>query len=74
MLCLVHGLDPFETVHYGNSAGERDIDTLAMHRQWLATECPGEASAPVFDMVRADVARVLRSPAARSALRIGRAT
>ena len=71
VLCLVHGLDPLGTVHYVNSAGERDIDSIAMHRQWLATECPGEAFAPVFDAVRADVARVLRSPTARATLLAG---
>jgi hypothetical protein len=71
VLCLVHGLDPLGTVHYVNSADERDIDAIAMHRQWLATECPGEAFAPVFADVRADVARVLRTPAARSALTAG---
>lgn len=71
VLCLVHGLDPLGTVHYVNSAGERDIDSIAMHRQWLATECPGEAFAPVFGDVRADVARVLRSATARATLLAG---
>ncbi len=71
LLCLVHELDPLSVVHYVNSAGERDIDALSMHRQWLATECPGEAFAPGFGTVRTDVARVLRSDAARAALRAG---
>lgn len=71
VLCLLHDLDPLSTVHYVNSAGERDIDAIAMHRQWLATECPGEAFAPVFGSVREDVARVLRSAGARSALLAG---
>lgn len=71
VLCLLHELDPLSVVHYLNSAGARDIDALAMHRQWLATECPGEAFAPVFGAVRADVARVLGSVAGRAALRAG---
>lgn len=71
VLCLLHDLDPLSVVHYVNSAGERDIDAIAMHRQWLATECPGEAFAPVFASVRQDVARVLRSTGARSALLAG---
>jgi hypothetical protein len=61
VLCLIHDLDPLSVVHYVNSAGARDIDALAMHRQWLPTECPGEAFAPVFGQVRLDVARVLRT-------------
>ena len=68
ILCLVHRLDPVGTVRYVNSAGERDIDSIAMHRQWLPTECPGEAFAPVFGAVRADVARLLRLPTARATL------
>ena len=71
VLCLVHDLDPLATVHYVNSAGERDISALAMHRQWLATECPGEAFAPVFDQVRLDVARALRAVGARDTLLAG---
>lgn len=71
VLCLIHELDPLSTVHYVNSAGERDIDALAMHRQWLATECPGEAFAPVFGQVRQDVARVLSAVGARETLLAG---
>lgn len=69
--CLVHGLDPLSVVHYVNSAGERDIDALAMHRQGLATECPGESFAPVFGAVRTEVARVLRTVGARDTLLAG---
>jgi hypothetical protein len=71
VLCLLHDLDPRSVVHYVNSAGERDIDALAMHRQWLATECPGEAFAPVFDQVREDVARTLATVGARQTLLAG---
>ncbi|MGO3884914.1 MAG: peptidoglycan recognition protein family protein [Mycetocola sp.] len=68
-LCRTRELDPQSTVTYVNplSSDRRTVSAIARHRDWNATECPGDAFAPTFDRVRADVAVKLRS------LSVGRA-
>jgi hypothetical protein len=59
LLCAVTGLDPAARTTYVNPAtGARTPgDTLSRHRDWLDTECPGNAFAAEFDtLVRRRVA------------------
>ncbi|RKS04918.1 N-acetylmuramoyl-L-alanine amidase [Nocardiopsis sp. Huas11] len=59
VLCAVTGLDPAASVTYVNpDTGARTPgETLSRHRDWLATECPGDAFAAEFDaLVRSRVA------------------
>jgi hypothetical protein len=50
------------SVHYVNpiSGATRDVDAIAGHRDWLATECPGNAFAPTLPDLRREVAALLR--------------
>ncbi|MFD6949806.1 N-acetylmuramoyl-L-alanine amidase [Nocardiopsis sp. TSRI0078] len=51
VLCAVTGVDPaarIDYVHPGTGAVTPG-DALSRHRDWLATECPGNAFAEVFD-------------------------
>ena len=52
------GREPLGHVGYVNpiSGATRTVDTIAAHRDWLATECPGEAFYPMLPDVRQDVA------------------
>ena len=49
-------------VHYVNpiSGATRDVDAIAGHRDWLATECPGNAFHPTLPELRREVAALLR--------------
>ena len=50
------------SVHYVNpiSGAKRDVDAIAGHRDWVATECPGNAFAPTLPDLRREVAALLR--------------
>ncbi|GAB2512022.1 peptidoglycan recognition protein family protein [Nocardiopsis aegyptia] len=56
VLCAVTGLDPAAEITYVNpDTGARTPgDTLSRHRDWLATECPGNAFAAEFDALVRD--------------------
>ncbi|OOC55064.1 MULTISPECIES: peptidoglycan recognition protein family protein [Nocardiopsis] len=51
VLCAVTGVDPAERIDYVNPATGvvTPGEALSRHRDWLATECPGNAFAEVFD-------------------------
>ncbi len=53
--------DPLGTTNYVNpiSGATRTVPTLAGHRDWAATECPGNAFYPTLPALRADVAAAL---------------
>ncbi|HEU5486517.1 MAG TPA: peptidoglycan recognition family protein [Microlunatus sp.] len=55
------GLDPLGTTAYVNpiSGATRTVRTLAGHRDWAATECPGNAFYPSLPQLRVDVAAAL---------------
>lgn len=61
VLAAVTGIDPLGTVGYVNpiSGATRTVDAISGHRDWLATECPGEAFHPELPAVRRDVAALL---------------
>ncbi|MEV2276786.1 N-acetylmuramoyl-L-alanine amidase [Nocardiopsis sp. NPDC049922] len=51
LLCAVTGVDPaaeIEYVHPGTGA-KTPAQTISRHRDWLDTECPGNAFSEVFD-------------------------
>ena len=58
------------SVHYVNpiSGATRDVDAIAGHRDWLATECPGTPSTPTLPELRREVAALLRPAPARGGL------
>lgn len=62
-LADVTDLDPLGRVSYVNpisgAHAHAEVDAIAGHRDWLATECPGEAFHPVLPEVRRDVAALL---------------
>ncbi|WP_150244744.1 peptidoglycan recognition protein family protein [Nocardiopsis quinghaiensis] len=51
VLCAVTGVNPAERIEYVNpgTGVVTPGDALSRHRDWLATECPGNAFAEVFD-------------------------
>jgi hypothetical protein len=53
-LCAIGGLDPTGTVNYANPINKktRTVPTLSGHRDWLATECPGNLMYPHLPDVR----------------------
>ena len=53
--------DPLGTTNYVNpiSGATRTVPTLAGHRDWAATECPGNTFYPTLPALRADVAAAL---------------
>jgi len=57
----VTGLDPLGTTAYVNpiSGATRTVATLAGHRDWAATECPGNTFYPSLPQLRIDVAAAL---------------
>lgn len=61
VLARVTDLDPLGTTHYVNpiSGATRTVPTIAGHREWAATECPGNTFSPLLPAVRADVASIL---------------
>jgi N-acetylmuramoyl-L-alanine amidase len=61
-LCALTRVDPQAPVHYVNpiSGATRDVDAIAGHRDWAATECPGNAFHPTLPDLRREVAALLR--------------
>lgn len=55
-------LDPLGTTSYVNpiSGATRTVPTIAGHRDWAPTECPGNSFYPFLAGVREDVAELLR--------------
>lgn len=65
-LAWATGVDPVGEVDYVNtvSGATRHVPAIAGHRDWAATECPGESFYPTLPEVRRDVAaQVGRLPA-----------
>jgi N-acetylmuramoyl-L-alanine amidase-like protein len=60
-LARVTDRDPLGTTSYVNpiSGATRTVKTLAGHRDWAATECPGNAFYPTLPSLREDVAAAL---------------
>jgi hypothetical protein len=67
ILAAVCRIDPVSTVNYVNPISGAKITTngIAAHREFVATECPGNNFAPLLDQVRKDVARNLGHPVKR---------
>ncbi len=62
-LAAVTHLDPLGTKNYVNpiSGATRTVPTIAGHRDWAATQCPGNTFYPVLAQVREDVAALMAS-------------
>jgi hypothetical protein len=62
VFCALARLDPLGTTTYVNpiTGVQKVVRTISGHRDWLATECPGEAFAPHLERVRIRVASLLR--------------
>ena len=60
-LARITALDPLGTTGYVNpiSGATKTVATLAGHRDWAATECPGNTFYPSMPQLRADVAAAL---------------
>ena len=60
-LAAATALNPVGTTSYVNpiSGATKTLATLAGHRDWAATECPGNAFYPTLPQLRADVAGAL---------------
>ena len=60
-LARLTDLDPLGSTIYVNpiSGATRTVPTVAGHRDWAATECPGDTFYPLLPGVREDVARFL---------------
>lgn len=71
VLAGVTGLDPLGTVAYDNplSTATATVAAISGHRDWAATECPGEAFHPDLPALRRDVAALLGSRRRRSSTR-----
>ncbi|MGM1062212.1 peptidoglycan recognition protein family protein [Saccharothrix sp. Mg75] len=61
LLSMACGLDPLGRTDYVNpvNGATATVDTISGHRDWLATECPGNAFHPHLPEVRARVAGLL---------------
>ena len=61
-LCALTRTDPHGRVHYVNpiSGAVRDVDAIAGHRDWAASECPGNAFYPTLPDLRREIAALLR--------------
>ena len=62
VLCALTGVDPSREIEYVNpdTGAVTPQEAVARHRDWLETECPGNAFADVFDSaIRERVARGL---------------
>ncbi|GHC89974.1 hypothetical protein GCM10007079_35880 [Nocardiopsis terrae] len=53
VLCALTGVDPAERIEYANpvNGAVTPQEAVARHRDWLDTECPGNAFAEAFDTV-----------------------
>ncbi|GAA3762174.1 hypothetical protein HDA32_005791 [Spinactinospora alkalitolerans] len=58
LLCLLTGVDPMERIDYVNPVNgvTAAVHGLSRHRDWLPTECPGNAFAENFAALRERVA------------------
>ncbi|CAL9558933.1 hypothetical protein SUDANB121_04610 [Nocardiopsis dassonvillei] len=63
LLCALTGVDPLAAIDYTHpdTGAVTPGPALGRHRDWLSTECPGNAFAEVFDTAIRD--RVARGPA-----------
>ena len=61
LLAAATGLDPLGVTNYVNPVNglTNTVDTISGHRDWAATECPGNQFYPQLPAVRHDVARLL---------------
>lgn len=61
VLGAVTVLDPLGITDYVNpvSGATKTVDTISGHRDWAATQCPGNTFYPQLPSVRQDVARLL---------------
>jgi hypothetical protein len=61
-LAGIENIQPRAVVHYVNpiSGATRTVNAISGHRDWLATECPGNRFYPQLPSLRQDVARLLR--------------
>jgi hypothetical protein len=60
-LAAVCDLDPLGQTNYVNpiSGSTKTVNTISGHRDWLATECPGNRLYPDLPSIRARVAKLL---------------
>lgn len=60
-LASAHRLDALGTTAYVNpiSGAQKLIRTISGHRDWLATDCPGEVFAPTLEQLRHEVAALV---------------
>ncbi|AEB45455.1 peptidoglycan recognition family protein [Micromonospora maris] len=61
-ICAVQRLDPRAATTFVNpvSGAQLAVDTISGHRDWMATECPGNAFYPKLPALRKKVASLLR--------------
>jgi len=62
-LATVTRLNPLGTTHYVNpiSSATKTVSTIAGHRDWAPTECPGNTFYPELPQLRPDVAAAMGS-------------
>ncbi|MDP8970783.1 MAG: Ig-like domain-containing protein [Actinomycetota bacterium] len=60
-LATRHGLDPLSTVLYDNGTNSKLVDTISGHRDWNATECPGDRLYEDLPAIRSNVAAKMGS-------------
>lgn len=60
-LASAHHLDAAGTTNYVNpiSGARKLVPTISGHRDWLATECPGNTFGPTLEQLRLDVAALV---------------
>ena len=70
VLAARHGVDPQSSVSDVNpiSGAIKTVLDVSGHRDWLATQCPGNVFASELDGIRADVARLLTTMPVAGAL------
>jgi hypothetical protein len=63
-LARLGGLDPRGTVNYANPVNgmTRTVPSVSGHRDWAATQCPGNTFYPQLPALRDNVARHARTP------------
>nr|WP_042191170.1 peptidoglycan recognition family protein [Kibdelosporangium sp. MJ126-NF4]CEL19887.1 hypothetical protein [Kibdelosporangium sp. MJ126-NF4]CTQ97111.1 hypothetical protein [Kibdelosporangium sp. MJ126-NF4] len=58
------GLDPLGTTNYVNPLlpdKRKTVPTMSLHREWVATECPGAKLVPKMTQVKARVAELVKA-------------
>ena len=58
-LAARHDIDPLGTVDYVNDVNSLSVDAIAGHRDYLATECPGDVLYAMLPAIRENVAALL---------------